>query len=215
MNDFPQEKIDEYAEWGVEAVPRDVTITYLQMLDSGSVPEVPELPTGVRIEQAHHVTPELLRWFYGVVGGPYRWYERLGWSREQWQEELDAEGSEVWVLYLDGTPAGYCQLSADLKTSDQGAHTETEILYFGLMDWAQGRGLGRLFLETMIQRAWDLPARHHLPEVNRVWVHTCNLDGAYALDNYRARGLEVYDIEHHREIVLKEPLGSWAAMFAQ
>lgn len=29
----------------------------------------------------------------------------------------------------------------------------------------------------------------------RVWVHTCTLDGPHALANYRARGLTVYRTE--------------------
>lgn len=215
MNDFPQEKIEDQADWGVEAYPQDVTITSLQMLDSALAEQPSELPQGVRIERAQHVTPELVRWFYAVVGGPYRWYERLGWSREHWQEELDSEGSEVWILTLDGTPAGYCQLSAELTASSIAPTADVEILYFGLMDWAHGKGLGRLFLQTVIQRAWDIPNRHHLPEVHRVWVHTCNLDGPHALANYQARGLSVYEVEQHQEIVLKQPLGSWSAMFAQ
>ncbi|OQY78842.1 MAG: GNAT family N-acetyltransferase, partial [Anaerolineae bacterium UTCFX5] len=30
---------------------------------------------------------------------------------------------------------------------------------------------------------------------NRVWVHTCNLDGPQALKNYMARGFEVVHVD--------------------
>lgn len=209
-----QENMEE-SEWGSEAAPQDVTIFFLQMTDCALVQSPDSLPHGARIERAQHASPELLRWLYAVVGGPYRWYERMGWSREQWQEELSVEGSELWLLYLDGTPAGYCQLQAEVVSSSNLIRTEIEILYFGLMKWAQGRGLGKTFLQTVIQRAWNQDERHALPPVGRVWVHTCSLDGEFALANYMARGLELYGEERHQEIVLKEPLGAWEAMFAR
>lgn len=203
-------------QWGSEAIPREVTIWHLEMLDAAEA-QVPEaLADDVRITRAQFPTAELVRWLYSVVGGPYRWYERLGWSKEEWEEELAAEGSEIWLLFLGDTPAGYCQLSVDLRTgSSSKLQAETEILYFGLMQWAQGRGLGRVFLQTLIQRAWDIDQRHALPPVGRVWVHTCDLDGEFALANYQARGLKISAVDTESEVVLKQPLGSWSAMFAQ
>jgi hypothetical protein len=41
-----------------------------------------------------------------------------------------------------------------------------------------------------IEKAWEDGAK-------RVWVHTCNLDGPHALDNYTKRGFSVYD--EHRQ----------------
>lgn len=192
----------------------DVTITYLQMTDKDAAQLPGESPANVRIERAEHATPELARWLYAVVGGPWQWNERLGWSREKWQEELGESGSEIWLLTVDGTPAGYCQLAAHVESRDGVLSAESEILYFGLMEFARGRGLGKLFLQHMIINAWTLAERHPLPVIKRVWVHTCTLDGPYALANYQARGLEIYGSETERELVLAGPLGSWRAMFA-
>lgn len=195
-----------------ETAPRDVTIYYLEMTDRSFAQEPEALPNSVRIERAVHPSPELARWLYGAVGGPWRWNERLGWDYQQWQDELNEQGSEIWLIYLEGTPAGYCQLAA--QVGESGTATETEILYFGLMPWAIGRGLGKVFLQTMIARAWSLDQRHVLPAVGRVWVHTCSLDGPYALVNYQARGFEQYGSKTVEEIHVLTPLSTWEAQFA-
>lgn len=192
---------------------QNVTITYLEMKDArgGQTPD--SLPAGVRIERAVHATPELARWLYSVVGGPWRWYERLSWTHRQWADELTEAGAEIWLLTVDGTPAGYCQLAAHVESAGGETHTETEILYFGLLDFARGQGLGKAFLQTMIQQAWCLDQRHPLPPVQRVWVHTCTLDGPHALPNYQARGLHIYGSHTEEELIPHQQLSSWQAMF--
>lgn len=192
----------------------EVTITYLHMLERAQAQVLSALPAGVRIERTMHATPELARWLYATVGGPWYWYERLGWSREKWLNELEEAGSEIWLLSVDGTPAGYCQLAAHVESRNGEMSAETEILYFGLMDFARGRGLGKAFLQHMIVNAWTLAERHPLPAIGRVWVHTCTLDGPYALANYQTRGLEIYGSSTETVSLPAEPLGSWRAMFA-
>lgn len=72
--------------------------------------------------------------------------------------------------------AGYCELHP--------VGADVEIAYFGLLPAFHGRGLGGALLEHALRRGFELGAR--------VWVHTCSLDGAHALANYRARGLVPY-----------------------
>ncbi|MBA3872529.1 MAG: N-acetyltransferase, partial [Anaerolineae bacterium] len=43
-------------------------------------------------------------------------------------------------------------------------------------------------LSYAIHRAW-------MDGAKRIWLHTCNLDGPYALDNYIKRGFSVYKTE--------------------
>ncbi len=200
---------------GSEAELRPVTISYLQMLQA-PISLAPPLAADFEIKQAELVTPELVRWLYSVVGGPYHWTGRLGWSRQEWLQELADVGCEVWLLYWRGTPAGYCQLQAAVDYHPDGsARSQTEILYFGLMEWAQGRGAGSFFLEHMVRQAWTINLRQPLPPVHRIWVHTCSLDGPRALTNYRARGFRVYRTEVQEEIVLKQALTSWDTMFCR
>ncbi len=139
------------------------------------------------VKQAKIASPQFSRFLYASVGDRWKWYERLSWSREKWMAYIDRPEHETWIGYLQGTPAGFFEL-------EHQAGGNTEIVYFGLMPDLIGQGLGGIFLSAAVQRAWDSGAR-------RVWVHTCTLDHATALDNYIARGFQVFKIEH-KDIVL-------------
>ncbi len=81
----------------------------------------------------------------------------------------------VEVLYADGCPAGFFELSlADLPD-------RVEIVYFGLVPDFQGLGLGRWFLLSAVERAWSQG-----PE--KVTVHTNSLDHPSALGLYQRVG---------------------------
>lgn len=183
-----------------------VTTTSLEMLTAPPHPPRP-MPDGVRLDRAPDVSPEFARFLYGLVGGPWHWMDRLGWSRRQWLEELAVPGTEHWILYGEGVPLGYAQLQPQAR--DGGS--QVEIRYFGLAEQAIGRGLGGRLLEHAIAAAWTLPQRAGLPAATRVWVHTCSLDGPAALANYRARGFAVCDETIAEQAVAAQPLGSWAA----
>lgn len=187
-----------------------VTTTSLEMLTAPPHPPRP-VPDGVRLDRAPDVPPEFARFLYGLVGGPWRWTDRLGWSRQQWLDELQVPGTEHWVAYGEGVPLGYVQLQPQAL-----AHSaQVEIRYFGLAEPAIGQGIGGRLLEHAVAAAWSLPERADatapIPRIRRVWVHTCSLDGPAALDNYRARGFVVFDVTTAEEDVPAEPLGAWAA----
>lgn len=164
-------------------------------------------PEGVRLDRAGNVSPEYARFLYGFVGGPWFWTDRLGWSRQQWSEDLTVTGTEFWILYGGGLPLGYAHLQP-LRRSDG---THTEIRYFGLAEQAIGRGLGARLLEHTVRAAWTIDERSGLPAVARVWVHTCSLDGPAALANYRARGFVVSNVAESDEVLPSEPLGAWTS----
>lgn len=184
----------------------NVTTWSLQMFRPGARPPR-RLPDGVRLDRATGIDPEYARFLYGLIGGPWHWTDLLGWSREEWTAELSVPGTEFWILYDAGVPAGYVHLQPALEPDG----THVEIRYFGLAARAIGRGLGGPLLEHGIDAAWTLPERSGLPPVTRVWVHTCSLDGPAALNNYRSRGLVVYAEEVTDENVAPEPPGAWAA----
>jgi GNAT superfamily N-acetyltransferase len=157
----------------------EVTTWYLEMLRPDELrPAAPPGPE-VNVVRAEIPSPELSRFLYTAVGSDWFWIDRLGWDAAQWLRYLDRPEVETWVLYVSGTPAGY----VELQTQAEG---NVEIAYFGLMPRFIGRGLGGHLLTFGVQRAWSLGA-------SRVWVHTCSLDGPYALANYLARGFQVYD----------------------
>jgi GNAT superfamily N-acetyltransferase len=181
-----------------------VTTWYLELTMPGES-AVSALPPGVRVDRTATMSPEYARFLNGLVGGPWRWVDRLDWTREQWGDELATPGTEFLVAYGDAQPLGFVHLQAQPHT----AGSQVEIRYFGLVEAAIGRGLGRALLERGIEAAWTLPERHDLAPVRRVWLHTCSLDGPAALDNYRARGFAVYNEQVTDADVPDEPLGAW------
>lgn len=148
---------------------------------------VPPAGSGVRIVRSEVPSPDFGRFLYTAVGADCEWIDRLPWPPERWRTHLEQPGTEVWVAYERGTPAGYVELGAQ----DAGV---VEIVYFGLLPDFRGRGLGGHLLSFGTERAWDLASRWEGRDpTKRVWVHTCSLDGPYALDNYRRRGFRVFD----------------------
>jgi GNAT superfamily N-acetyltransferase len=145
--------------------------------------------------QAKYPSAELGRFLYTAVGGDWYWTDRLAWSPERWLEWLSRTQIETWVAYLEGTPAGYFEL-------DGSSGSEVEIAYFGLLPGFIGVKLGGWLLTRAIARAWEMG-----PE--RVWVHTCSLDGPNALANYQARGMRVFKVETNVQELPVEPPGPW------
>jgi GNAT superfamily N-acetyltransferase len=119
------------------------------------------------------------RFLYRSVGEQWCWRDRLLMAEEELQALLAAPGTTVHVLYVDDVPAGYLELAQSSES--------TEIAYFGLRPDYIGKGLGKHLLSYGIAQAWQDGAK-------RLWVHTCNLDGSHALNNYIKRGFSIYNV---------------------
>lgn len=154
-----------------------ITRTYLHLTSPIALRGTP-LPQGARIEHAHPCPIPFFRFLYTEVGRDYRWRDRLSWTDEQCAAHLANPNVSIWVLYADGSPAGYFELNKERDGS-------VEIVYFGLMPSFIGRGLGKAMLSEAANRAWSLGA-------SRVWLHTGTLDDPAALPNYHARGFEKF-----------------------
>lgn len=170
-----------------------VTTTHLeQTAPEQLVPGSRPLPPRTRIEQVRSISPEFSKFLYRSVGSGWNWSDRLALTRAQWEEVLRTPGSETWVLWVEGSPAGYLELMG----RPGAAGTEVEIVYFGLVPEFIGEGFGGALLTEGIQQAWQLDTRwERFAPVSRVWVHTCSLDGPSALANYQARGLRIFKTE--------------------
>ncbi|GGP39315.1 GNAT family N-acetyltransferase [Streptomyces abikoensis] len=169
---------------------------------------VPDASSGIRIERAAVPSPEFSRFLYTAVGGDIRWTDRLSWSYEKWTAFLERPGTETWVAYEHGTPAGYVELDAQ----PEGA---VEIVYFGLVPRFRGRRIGGHLLSVGTARAWDLAERWPEREpTKRVWLHTCSLDGPHALGNYERRGFRVFDTKVTEEPDAPTP-GPWPGAYPE
>jgi GNAT superfamily N-acetyltransferase len=179
----------------IAAVEVEVTTWSLEMTDPAELRPAPRPDLDVTLVHARRASPELGRFLYTAVGGPWYWIDRLSWTYQRWLEWLARPGIETWVAHVDGTPAGYFQLDGTTEGS-------VELAYFGLMPDVVGRGLGGWLLTRALERAWALGPR-------RVWVHTCSLDGHWALANYRARGMRVFHVETATQVLPEQPPGPW------
>ena len=100
------------------------------------------------MERADIPSPELSRFLYTAVGGPWYWTGRLGWDYARWLAYLDRPVVETLVIHTSGTPAGY--METEVQADDN-----VEVVQFGLLPRFLGQGLGGHLLSTGLQRAWD------------------------------------------------------------
>ena len=175
---------------------REVTIWYLEMLESLHLKPKRVRLEDFRIVKAEIPSVELQRFLYTAVGGDWFWVDRLPWTYQQWQSWTDRPELHTFVAYLRGTPVGYYNL-------EQQAHEHVEIAYFGLMPQFAGMGLGGALLTDALEQAWALGAR-------RVHVNTCSLDGPAALTNYQARGMTIYKTHTFLKDLPDRAPGPWA-----
>ena len=155
-----------------------VKVTYLEMHRRPESLPCPPMP-GTTITRADRPTVAFCRFLNDAVGSRWNWVDRKLMSDEELRQIVQDDLVETYVLYRNGTPAGFAEL--DRRTADQ-----IELAYFGIMPEFLGQGLGRYFLNWLIDRAWSY-------RPGRFWVHTCELDHEAALPLYRSAGFQVYD----------------------
>jgi len=164
---------------------RLVTVTFLQMFQPPPQPDI-DLPQPLLAMRSHQCTPAFYRFLYSTVGEGWKWLDRRAWSDQELVRQLHRPELQLWVLYHQGTPAGYSEL---LHHGD-----EVNVCYFGLMGDYLGKGLGRLWLGWTLHQAWK-------SRPNRVWLNTCDLDHPAALPLYQKLGLQPYDqVQEWREL---------------
>ncbi|HEV8362499.1 MAG TPA: GNAT family N-acetyltransferase [Gemmatimonadaceae bacterium] len=180
-----------------------VVRTYLELLERPAASSDISWPNGITLRREAPCSVALARSVYAAVGRIYHWYDRDAWTDERLAAQMADPNVAVWVLRDASRPIGYFELStgsdsplgsdsAILAESDPGVESDpsVEIAYFGLIPAAQGKGLGKRLLEAAIRAGFDTPA-------SRVWLHTCTLDHAAALPNYRARGFVPFRTERY------------------
>jgi GNAT superfamily N-acetyltransferase len=174
---------------------KDVTTYYLEMTAPGDLRPARSARPGLTLARIDPPMPELNRFFYTAVGGDWYWIDRLAWTYQHWLDYLNRPELETWILSVDGLPAGYFELEAQLGG-------DIEVAYFGLLPRFIGQRLGGHLLTVAVERAWQRGAR-------RVWLHTCTEDHPAALPHYQARGFRVYRHEVKPEALPPLPPGPW------
>lgn len=165
-----------------------ITITSLEMRHRPQPRELTPPSAKIKIAPAMSPTVSFYRYLYNTVGGPWLWYERRQMSDEQLRDIIQNPQVEIYILYVDGVPAGYAEL-------DRRHETDIELAYFGILPEFIGQRLGPFLLNWIIDKAWSYQPR-------RFWLHTCTLDHPKALAVYQQAGFVPYKTE---EKIIDDP----------
>jgi GNAT superfamily N-acetyltransferase len=154
--------------------PIPVTVTFLEMTRPPS--RYAPLPLGAHIAllRVRQIPLHFYRYLMDRVGRKWHWVNAMRLDDEALSSAIHAPSRDIRVFYLDGAPAGFFDLKPDLPGA-------VELVFFGMMDHAIGRGFGSWFLGAAVEAAWS-----HEPEKLR--VQTCTLDHPRALALYQKVG---------------------------
>ena len=125
---------------------------------------------------------QLNKFFYKEVGKKHMWVDRLIWNDNTWNNYLNKNGVNTYVLNLKQDPVGYFEQN---YYKDK---LECEIAYFGILEEFIGKKIGGYLLSEAIKKSFEIGSK-------RVWVHTCSLDHRHALKNYISRGMKIFKAE--------------------
>lgn len=155
-----------------------ITVTHLEMLEDphNAVPPPPH--SQIALIRADDPPVHFYRYLYQTVGADYVWVDRLKLSDEALVEIIQDPAVELYVLHVNGCPAGYVEL-------DFRKMPDAELAFMGLIPEIIGKGFGRYLLTQAISLAWL-----HSPK--RLFVQTCTLDHPRALGLYQRCGFVPY-----------------------
>lgn len=162
----------------MEAV--DVSVHYLEMFEPVHR-RVVEPRSDLSVIHRPMPSVEYYRPLYNAVGEEYRWLSRRKLTDSELASIIQDPLDEFHVLQVAGVDAGIAEL--DLRHAGQ-----IEIVQFGLLPAYIGQGLGKWFLDQIVQYCWNR-------EPDRVWLHTCTFDHPAALPNYQRAGFCLYKTE--------------------
>lgn len=152
-----------------------VTITFLEMTERPAGGRSP-LPRGHQVALMRATKPNVAfyRYLYDTVGGPWLWWERRVLEDEALRAIIQDPQTEIYVLYIDGVPAGFGEL-------DRRPGPDINLDFMGLLPEFVGQGLGAYLLSSVIDIAWS-----HEPRT--LTINTNSLDHPRALALYQRWG---------------------------
>lgn len=150
------------------------TVTHLEMKRYPHTLKPLPVNLHASLIRATNIPLHFYRYLHWQVGREWHWVNRLRMSEEKLADIIHAKTTHIYVLGVDGAPAGFFEL-AELEEAT------VELSYFGLMAHARARGLGEWMLGQALSTAWvTTPAR--------VIVSTNTLDHPAALPLYQRVG---------------------------
>ncbi len=161
---------------------QEVRRNYLEINSIQNLKEVKKPSEDYSIQLLDPINFQLNKFFYKNIGQKHKWVDRLAWTESQWINYVSNDKIKTYVLKYKNDLAGFFELIFHLENK------EVEIAYFGLLEEYQDKKLGSYLLSQTIKKSF-------VDNISRVWVHTCSLDHKNALNNYIARGMEIFKTE--------------------
>lgn len=135
----------------------------------------PEGDVPVQLVRLKDFAPEKYLALYKRVGGPWLWWSRLVKNDAELSEILHHPRVQLYAV-VDRARVEVGILELDFRVDG-----ECEIVFFGLIPGATGKGLGKWLMRKALQLAW-------VPGISRVWLHSCTTDDPRAVPFYMAQG---------------------------
>src|SRR5215813_12199270 len=88
----------------------EVTRTYLQLTRPDQLNGAHASEGDVEIVQLRNCPASFYRYLYAEVGRLYHWTDRLPWTDDEIRAHLARPAITLWVMYVEGAPAGYFEL---------------------------------------------------------------------------------------------------------
>ncbi len=139
------------------------------------------IPKGYSIEKNENLDAETYLKMYSAIGEGYNWTDRLLMDKNELLQIIHNKEVYIYPFYEGANFAGYCEFDYRNKP-------DVELVYFGLIPNYQGKGIGKQFLNSVLNMAFHLQ-----PSPNRLWLTTCDMDHPSALTNYLKRGFTIFD----------------------
>ena len=149
-------------------------VSYLVLCERPAAIAEDARPPGIEISRQTLSLEDYLA-LYRAVGGPWGWDQRLNMPRNVLSDFLIGSSCHVFTLREGPRAIGFCEF-------DSSGLPDVQLMNFGLIPEAFGRGLGPQFLHAVLRQLWG--------ELNprRIWLHTDEWDHPRALEVYRNAG---------------------------
>lgn len=155
--------------------------TIVTSLEMTSRPVLRATPmSDLRLERWNSPTTEKYRALYRRIGEPWLWFSRLELFDAALTAIICDPKVRIWAVQ-DRRAIEVGILELDFRE-----HGQCEIAFFGLVPELTGLGHGKWLMAMALQAGWAEP------DVTRLWLHTCTLDGLGALTFYIKSGFTPY-----------------------
>ncbi len=161
---------------------KEIKRNYLEICSLQDLKEGNSPSNNFSLQLLNPINFQLNRFFYKNIGKNHKWIDRLIWTEDQWINYVSSKKVKTYILKNKNDLVGFFELIFHFENK------EVEIAYFGILEEYQNKKLGSYLLSEAIKKSF-------VPNINRVWLHTCSLDHKNALSNYIARGMNVFKSE--------------------